>query len=457
MTVHLEDAQPKGTKTKGSVFIINLGCAKNLVDSEFVLGLLQARSFVFAQSLAEADYAVINTCGFIRPAVEETIDTILEVLHLKEQGTLKKVVVLGCFVQRYGFKLTKVIPEVDAWVGTGEIQRVADILEDNSKLSPAPVHISRPVLIADHTFPRIQISPFYSAYLMIADGCSHRCSYCIIPRLRGPYRSRGMESLCIQAEEMVQSGVKEINLIAQDTTLYGKDLKEGVCLEDLLERLVRIRGVQWIRLLYCYPGEISNRLLELIDSEEAICPYLDVPLQHVNESILRAMGRSSSGETPWELIERIRSGRREISLRTTLMVGFPGETEDMFQELCDFVKKAQFNHLGTFTFSREKGARAARFKATVKGEIAQQRQEKLMTLQRGISRKLNQRLVGRTVPVLIEGVSPETDLLLKGRMKTMAPEVDGEVLINKGEGVVGEIMPVLITEAHDYDLVGEIV
>jgi ribosomal protein S12 methylthiotransferase len=448
-------AVPMGKK--GRVFLISLGCAKNLVGSEYVLGLLQAKGFVFAQSLAEAEFAVINTCGFIRPAVEETIETILEVVNLKAQGKLEKVVVLGCFVQRYGYKLAKEIPEVDGWLGTGEIQRVTDILEKNSIVFPVPVHISRPLQITDHTFPRIQISPFYSAYLMIADGCPHRCSYCIIPSLRGPYRSRGLESLRIQAEEMVQSGVKEINLIAQDTTMYGKDLDEEVCLEDLLERLVYIRGVRWIRLLYCYPGGISDRLLELIDSEEAICPYLDLPLQHVNERLLKAMGRNSSGETPWELVERIRSGRRKISLRTTFMVGFPGETEDMFNELCDFVNRVEFNHLGTFIFSREKGARAARFKSTVKRKIAQQRQKTIMTLQKKISRKLNQRLVGQTLPVLIEGVSPETDLLLKGRTETMAPDVDGQVLINKGKGVAGEIMPVLITEAHDYDIVGEII
>ncbi len=442
---------------KGRVFLISLGCAKNLVDSEHVLGLLRASGFVIAQSLAEAEFAVINTCGFIRPAVEETIDTILEAVNLKAHGNLKKVVVLGCFVQRYGYKLTKEIPEVDGWLGTGEIHRVADILEKSSPLSIVPIYLSRPVHIADHTVPRIQISPFYSSYLMIADGCSHRCSYCIIPSLRGPYRSRGLESLCIQAEEMVQSGVKEINLIAQDTTMYGKDLDEDICLEDLLERLVCIRGVRWIRLLYCYPGEISDRLLELINSEEAICPYLDLPLQHVNGRLLEAMGRNSSGETPLELVERIRSGRRKISLRTTLMVGFPGETENMFNELCDFVKRVEFNNLGTFIFSREKGARAARFKSTVKREIAQQRQKTIMTLQKEISGKLNQRLVGQTLPVLIEGVSPETDLLLKGRTETMALDVDGQVLINKGEGVAGEIMPVLITDAHDYDVVGEII
>jgi ribosomal protein S12 methylthiotransferase len=255
---------------------------------------------------------------------------------------------------------------------------------------------------------------------------------------------------------MAEQGVKEINLIAQDTTVYGNDLEEDVCLEDLLERLIRIKGIRWIRLLYCYPGRISDRLLELIESEEVICPYLDLPFQHINERLLMAMRRNTGSETPWELVERIRSRRRRISLRTTLMVGFPGETEDIFNDLYDFVKSAEFDHLGTFIFSREEGAYAARLKSTVTGEAARRRQGRLMTLQRDISKKLNQRLEGHTVPVLVEGASPETDLLLKGRTATMAPDVDGQVLINKGEGLAGEIMPVLITKAHAYDLIGEI-
>jgi ribosomal protein S12 methylthiotransferase len=255
---------------------------------------------------------------------------------------------------------------------------------------------------------------------------------------------------------MVEQGVIEINLLAQDTTLYGKDLHQRTHLEDLLERLAALDGIRWIRLLYCHPDGISNRLLEIIEAEEVICPYLDVPQQHVSEKILKAMGRQTDGESPWELLERIRCRKRKISLRTTLMVGFPGETEEHFAALCDFVRMAEFDHLGVFAFSGEKGTAAARFEQTVAPLEAKKRRDTIMDIQADISKKLNQRLVGNIIPTLVEGPSRETDLLLQGRTATMAPDVDSRVLINRGEGRVGEIMPVLIREAHAYDLVGEI-
>jgi ribosomal protein S12 methylthiotransferase len=255
---------------------------------------------------------------------------------------------------------------------------------------------------------------------------------------------------------MVDQGVIEINLIAQDTTHYGKDLDRRIQLEDLLQRLVALNGIRWIRLLYCHPEGISNRLLEIIESEEVICPYLDVPQQHVSEKILKAMRREGDRESPWELLERVRGRKRKISLRTTVMVGFPGETEENFAELCDFVRMAEFEHLGVFAFSREKGTVAAHFEQTVAPAVAKRRRDTIMDIQADISRKLNQRVVGNIIPTLVEGPSPETDLLLQGRTATMAPDVDSRVLINKGEGKVGTIMPVLIREAHAYDLVGEI-
>jgi ribosomal protein S12 methylthiotransferase len=443
--------------TKESVFLISLGCSKNLVDSEHMLGLIKSKGFDQASSIEDAGIAVINTCGFIQPAVEEAIDTILEVADLKKQGKLKKIVVAGCFVQRYGYKLLREMPEVDGWLGTGEIYRIADIIENEDSAARGRFFIGRPTYLADHSVPRVRTTPFYSAYLRIAEGCTHRCSYCLIPSLRGPLRSREMESLITEGEEMAGLGVKEINLIAQDITTYGKDMEPDVCLEELLERLADIEGIEWIRLLYCHPKGISDRLLALIESNKAVCPYLDLPLQHVNNEILRAMEREPGKETPRELIDRIRSVGRKISLRTTLMVGFPGETEAMFDELYDFVEETRFDHLGVFVFSGERGSAAARLKATVEPELARMRLDKIMTLQAEIAKEINQRMVGLTQPVLIEGVSAETDLLLTGRTATMAPDVDGQVLINKGEGVAGEIMPVLINEAHAYDLVGEIV
>jgi ribosomal protein S12 methylthiotransferase len=439
------------------VFLISLGCPKNLVDSEHMLGLLKSKDFDLASTIEEAGIAVINTCGFIQAAVEEAIETIFEMAALKNQGKLKKIVVAGCFVQRYGHKLQREIPEVDGWVGTGEYFRIADLLSNHNQAVTPSFLIGRPTYLADHSVPRVQTTPFYSSYLRVAEGCSHRCSFCLIPGLRGPFRSRNMESLILEAEEMARQGIKEFNLIAQDTTMYGKDLDTGKSIEDLLEILVTIKGIRWIRLLYCHPDGVSDRLLELIDSEEVICPYLDLPLQHVNGKMLKAMGRNSVKETAWQLIERIRSGGRKIGLRATLMVGFPGETDEMFAELCDFVTMAQFDHLGVFVFSGERGTVAARLKPAIRLEISQTRAEKIIDLQADISRKINQQTVGDIVPVLIEGMSPETDLLLKGRTATMAPEVDGQVLINRGQGMAGEIMPVLVTEAHPYDLVGEIV
>jgi ribosomal protein S12 methylthiotransferase len=436
------------------VFMVSLGCAKNLVDSENMLGLLKERGFSIASSLEEAGIAVINTCGFIQSAVEESIETIFEIIKRKNCGALEKVFVAGCFVQRYGYKLRREIPEVDGWLGTSEIYRITDLLEQKDNSSP--FFIDKPKFLADHNTPRIQTTPFYSAFLKISEGCPHKCSFCYIPKIKGGLRSRGIDSLVTEAREMVERGVKEINLVAQDTTMYGRDLEGGIGLEDLLERLLLIRGLSWIRILYSHPSEISDRLLGLMEIEEAICPYLDVPLQHVNKDILKAMDRVSYKGNSMRLIERVRSITRRISIRTTLMVGFPGENDDIYKELYDFVEMASFDHLGAYIFSPEKGTLAARLKGIPDHRIAEERLDAIMRLQANISKKNNQRLVNKTVPVLIEGLSPETDLLLSGRTATMAPDVDGRVLINKGQGVVGEITPVLIKEAHSYDLIGEI-
>jgi len=386
--------------------------------------------------------------------VEECIDTILELADRKLAGELDGIVVTGCFVQRYGYKLREEMPEVDGWLGTGEITKIPDLL-DNLGCNQ-PFYIGRPEFIADHNTPRVQTTPFYSAYLKIAEGCSHRCSFCSIPMIRGRFRSREIGSLITEAKGMAERGVKEINLVAQDTTMYGKDLSAGACLEDLLERLLELRSLEWIRILYSHPTGISGRLLDIIEGNERICPYLDIPLQHVNKEILRTMGRGYYGESPMRLIERIKIRARRISIRTSLMVGFPGETEDAFRELYDFVETAEFDHLGTFIYSPERGTPAARLKGIPDPLVSEERLNAIMTLQKDISDKKNQKLIGRTLPVLIEGVSPETELLLTGRTAWMAPDVDGQVLINEGNGTVGEIMQVLIHETHPYDLVGEI-
>ncbi len=443
------------TFKKKRIFLISLGCAKNLVDSENMLGLLMEKGWDLAPSLEEAQIAIVNTCGFIKPAVEECIDTILELSDRKLAGDLEKIVVAGCFVQRYGYKLREEMPEVDGWLGTGEIKRIPDLL-DHLDRRPPVFYINRPEFIADHNVPRAQTTPFYSAYLKIAEGCSHRCSFCSIPIIRGRFRSREAGSLVTEAKGMAERGVKEINLVAQDTTMYGRDLSPGACLEDLLERLLGIRGLEWIRILYSHPMGISERLLDIIEANERVCPYLDIPLQHVNSDILKAMGRGYYGESPMELIRRIKSRSRPIGIRTSLMVGFPGETDDAFGELYDFVETAEFDHLGTFIYSPERGTRAARLKGMPDPAISNERLNAIMTLQKKISLRKNMGLVDRIIPVLIEGESSETELLLTGRTAQMAPDVDGQVLINEGSGTVGEIMQVLIHEAHPYDLVGEI-
>jgi ribosomal protein S12 methylthiotransferase len=440
---------------KKRVCVISLGCAKNLVDSEYVLGFLQEKGFRPVSRLEEADLAVINTCGFIQSAVEETIDTILEVDAVKKRGKLERLFVMGCFVQRYGYKLLKEMPEVDGWLGTGELHRIVDVIEQAEPGRP-PFVLSPPGYLGGSRIPRVPASPFYSAYIKIAEGCSHRCTYCTIPRLRGALRSRTMESILREAEAMVDRGVHEINLVAQDTTMYGKDLGGHTGLEDLLEKLADLRGLKWCRVLYSHPRRISDRLLELVSGKNSICPYLDLPLQHVNPEILSAMGRGGHGETPWQLIERIRSKSSEISLRTTLMVGFPGETEPRFRELCAFIRNACFDHLGVFAYSAEKGTAAANLKGRVNQAVAEARRDRVMRIQAEISEKNNRKKVGHVVAVLVEGECPETALLLQGRTPTMAPDVDGRVLINRGWARVGDIVPVRIKAAHPYDLVGEI-
>lgn len=444
------DAPPKK-----SVFLLSLGCAKNRVDSEHMLGILRSEGFALTPRIEEARIAVINTCGFVGEAVQEAIGAVLDAARRKAEGRLDRVIVCGCLAQRYGYKLRREIPEVDGWLGTGEFPRIAHVVEGGPG-EAVPFHISKPEYLADHMVPRVRSTAFFTAYMKIAEGCSHACSYCIIPKLRGRFRSRPMNSLLAEARILAAQGVKEVNLVAQDTTRYGADLPGRETLEDLLEALVRMKGFRWIRLLYCHPEGISDRLLGIIEDHEEVCPYLDIPFQHVNRNLLRAMGRDPGRESPLKLIERIRTRRRPISLRTTLMVGFPGETDAMFQELCGFVRAVAFDHLGVFAFSPEQGARAASFRPRIPEEVGAARMRKMMRIQSGISKRKNQVHLGRTLPVLIEGESPETGLLLTGRTSTMAPEVDGRVLVNKGRGIVGEVMPVHIREVHPYDLVGEI-
>jgi ribosomal protein S12 methylthiotransferase len=441
-------------KSKEKVCVISLGCAKNLVDSEHILGWLSEKKYPLAGGLEQADIAVINTCGFLQSAVEEAVRTILEVSERKRKGQLRKLYVVGCLVQRYGYKLGKEMPEVDGWAGPGEIHRITELLQERRRAT-SPFFINRPTFLPDHRTPRVQSTPPYSAYLKIAEGCSHRCSFCIIPQLRGPLRSRNLESLVEETVQMVEAGVREVNLIAQDTTMYGRDLGEGYGLEDLVENLVQIRGISWIRILYSHPERITDRLLELMAPPSALCPYLDIPIQHVDPGILKAMGRGMDEVKVRKLIGKIRSRNERISLRTTVMVGFPGETEAAFKRLMGFVKEAEFDHLGAFAFSPEKGTAAGRMKNRVARSVAERRRDRIMRLQAKISKRKNEARIGEVHQVLIESAGQEKDSPSSGRTVFMAPEVDGQVLIRGFVPEIGRIVPLRITGAETYDLVGE--
>ncbi len=439
-----------------TVYLISLGCPKNRVDSEVILGSLINAGYKPVEEPLDARLIVVNTCGFIRSATEESIETILELAQAKKSGRCEFLVVAGCLPQRYGRKLVKSMPEVDLFVGTSSFVHLVEILARNQRDDLERLILEPPRFLMTAKTPRTLSAPFYSAYLKVAEGCSNRCSFCTIPAIRGPYRSRPLNDLLQEAEWLASQGVIELNLVAQDTTAYGTDLEATLRLPDLLEALAKIGKFHWIRLLYAYPQKIDGKLLETMASHESICNYLDLPLQHVSGHLLKAMGRTGSAEEFFELVTTIREYLPEVTLRTTLIVGFPGERQEDFQELYEFVEKARFQRLGLFAYSPEKGTRAALLSDPVEESVKIQRVQALAALQEKISLDYNSRLVGTAQPVLIEGVSDESDLLLQARLASQAPEVDGCVLINKGFGKVGEIVAARITEAHPHDLIGEI-
>ena len=439
-----------------TVYLISLGCPKNRVDSEVILGSLINAGYKPVEEPLDARLIVVNTCGFIRSATEESIETILELAQAKKSGRCEFLVVAGCLPQRYGRKLVKSMPEVDLFVGTSSFVHLVEILARNQRDDLERLILEPPRFLMTARTPRTLSAPFYSAYLKVAEGCSNRCSFCTIPAIRGPYRSRPLNDLLQEAEWLASQGVIELNLVAQDTTAYGTDLEATLRLPDLLEALAKIGKFHWIRLLYAYPQKIDGKLLETMASRESICNYLDLPLQHVSGHLLKAMGRTGSAEEFLELVTTIREYLPEVTLRTTLIVGFPGERQEDFQELYEFVEQARFQRLGLFAYSPEKGTRAALLSDPVEESVKIQRVQALAALQEKISLDYNSRLVGTAQPVLIEGVSDESDLLLQARLASQAPEVDGCVLINKGFGKVGEIVAARITEAHPHDLIGEI-
>jgi ribosomal protein S12 methylthiotransferase len=435
------------------IALISLGCPKNHVDSEVLLGFLAKDGCVITSSLDEADVAIINTCAFIQTAVEESIETVLEAAQAKAQGRINTLIVTGCLPQRYGEEIAQSIPEVDFWTGTGDFIEIPRWLKE--KDGNKTLIGRRPRYLYDYHTPRIITNTPHSAYVKIAEGCSYACTFCLIPQLRGRYRSRVMDSVIREVEHLVAGGVREVTLVAQDTTAYGVDKGEERGLYRLLKELIKIEGLQWIRVLYTYPhpDNFPSPLLEMVAGEERICPYLDIPIQHVDDKILQRMGRRHSAQETRALITRIRKEYSAIHLRTTLMVGFPEEGEEEFKELLDFVSEVEFSHLGVFTYSPEEGTKAARMKGKPSPEVAKERRVRIMELQQGISWKRNKTMVGSTIPVLIEESNTG---VLQGRTAFQAPEIDGVVHITKGEATIGETVPIKITQSEPYDLRGEI-
>ena len=405
----------------------------------------------------DADVLVVNTCSFIDPAKQESVDTILEMAEYKKTGRAQRLIVAGCLVERYRADIQKNIPEVDAVIGTNELENIVALCE-GQKPAANPFE---PFLYHDLT-PRVLSTARHYAYIKIAEGCDHPCSFCVIPQYRGQFRSRRFESVTAEATRLFAQGVREINLIGQDTTSYGEDLglKDG--LAQLMARLAQIETPhdKWIRFLYCYPNRITQRLLDTIAEHKALVKYIDMPLQHASAAVLKRMKRGSHGDFFLKLLERIRATIPGVAIRTSMIVGFPGETEADFEILCDFVKAAQFDRLGVFAYSDEETSASFKLDQKVNGRIIHNRKQKLMALQRRISRARNRRMIGQEVDVLVEGPSEETDLLWQGRMPTQAPEIDGVSLINDVQGApprTGEFRRLRITEAHDYDLVGALV
>jgi ribosomal protein S12 methylthiotransferase len=469
---------------------VSLGCPKNLVDSEVMMGLVARAGAELSPRAEDADVIVVNTCSFIETAQEESVNTILEMAEHKNSGRAKKLVVAGCLVERFRDEIRKRIPEVDAVVGTGELQNIlaaagiAPASAPPQSDSPLVVLNARPEGVAraaqgrfsreqwdgavadlpnylyDDETPRVLTTPKHSAYIKIAEGCDHPCSFCIIPQLRGKFRSRRFESVIAEAEQLVQNGVREITLIGQDTTCYGEDFKLNDGLALLLERLAKIENLHWLRFLYAYPNKITGRLLQTMVVHEKICSYMDVPLQHASASVLKRMKRGGGAEVFSRSIEKMRRAIPDLTLRTSFIVGFPGETDKDFEELCDFVHDSQFDWMGTFSYSDQEGASAYGLERKVSHGEIERRRKHLMEIQRKISKKKKKKLVGRKLDLLLEGISGETDLLLEGRTPMHAPEIDGKVFVSDFPPDLtprpGEFYRCEITEAHDYDLVARI-
>jgi ribosomal protein S12 methylthiotransferase len=435
------------------VGFMSLGCPKNLVDSEVMLGHLKLKGFTITHRMEEAEVLVVNTCGFIESAKKESIDSILEAASMKEKGACRKLVVAGCMVERYREQLLADMPEIDACLGTRDIEHIAEVIGASDRLFEP---YRDPSYLYDEHSPRLLTTPRASAYLKISEGCDHACAFCAIPFIRGPQRSRTLDSIVAEARQLVDQGVLELNLVGQDTTDYGRDLGDPEALEKLVRALGRVDGLRWFRIHYSYPNRLTDGLLRAMAETEGCAKYLDLPLQHADARVLKAMARGGGRTAFLKLLKKIRHTVPGVFVRSNFIVGFPPETEEAFLELQGFVEEAQFEHVGVFTYSREEGTPAFELGDPVPERTKQKRKRLLMELQQKISRSKNRALEGRVLEVLVEGLHEETELVFKGWHQGQAPEVDGGVLIVGGEPKVHTIQPVRITKGHAYDLVGEV-
>jgi len=435
-----------------TLYLLSLGCPKNRVDSEVMLGTLLDQGYQLVDKAEEAEVILINSCAFIGEAKQESIDAILEHAQLKETGRCKALVVAGCLTQRYAEVLQNELPEVDYFVGTSAYPRIAEIIRGERDRATIP----DPDYIADAKTPRRNSMPRWTAYVKISEGCDNKCTFCIIPTLRGLQRSRPIADVVEEAHKLVAAGALELNLVAQDLTAYGHDLPGRPKLHELLNALAEVPA-KWIRLHYAYPREFPDALIETIANQPNIARYLDMPLQHIADPVLRRMKRGRDSVWVRKLVRKLRDRIPDLTFRTSFIVGFPGETDEEFQQLYDFVEEMRFDKVGVFQFSREEGTESYDLDGQLSQRVKAQRQKKLLGLQRKISKAHQQALVGKILPVLIEGVSDETELLLEGRWMGQAPEIDGKVYVNRGQARAGEIVPVEIEQAGDYDLVGGLV
>jgi ribosomal protein S12 methylthiotransferase len=441
------------THESKALYMATLGCPKNRVDSEVMLGTLGARGYRLVESPAEAAVIVVNTCAFIGPAKQESVDTILELAEFKKSGQCNTLVVTGCLSQRYGPELAKEMPEVDHFLGTGAYVQIGDLLA--AEAAPLQV-IPDPHYVHDARTPKVNSSPKWTAYLKISEGCDNACAFCIIPTLRGAQRSRPIDDLVAEARTLAASGVRELNLVAQDLTAYGHDLPGKPPLHQLLEALCTV-DVRWIRLHYAYPRVFPDALIDVMAREPKVAKYLDMPLQHTSDRLLRSMRRGRDSAFLIALLAKLRARIPGLTFRTSLIAGLPGETEEDFELLKEFVRTQRFERMGCFQYSDEEGTAAYDFPDKVPARVIERRWREVMAIQKRINREQNRALIGKRLEVLVEGPSPESDDLLVGRHEGQAPDIDGVVYINDGFGYPGEFVTVEVTEAHDYDLVGRVV